>query len=474
VRILFLVHNLGRTRHFESVIQGLARRRHTVVLAAARKRKPLKPTKALHGEERVEVTACPVRRIDRWERHAEPLRRIGDHLRFFDPRCAHMGKIAARAATYTPPEWRATLQRRPWIRARWSTLARAVAAADRLIPPDPYFEMYLKAERADLLLVTPLVDFSSYQADYLRAAHRLGIPAAFLPFSWDNLTNRGLIRGMPDRVFVWNEHQRREAIDLHDVPAERVVVTGAPRFDAFIALRPATTRRQFCDMLGLDADRPLLLYVCSSGFVAPREVEFVRRWVEELRRSADPELRKSGVVVRPHPANQEQWTDDALADLPGVALWREKSEMNADQGLYDSLYHAIAVAGLNTSAMIEAAIVERPVYSVSPPEFAGGQGETMHFSYLLAENGGPVRTGATLAEHFSQMAADRADRDGIRERSRAFVASFVRPRGLERPATEVMIEELERLGVTPKKRERTALGHSLARKALLTLLDARR
>jgi hypothetical protein len=78
LRILFLVHNLGKTRHFEGVIRGLAARGHTVAVAAARKRKPLRPTKALHDEPRVEVITCPTRRVDRWADVATPLRSARD------------------------------------------------------------------------------------------------------------------------------------------------------------------------------------------------------------------------------------------------------------------------------------------------------------------------------------------------------------------------------------------------------------
>jgi hypothetical protein len=382
-----------------------------------------------------------------------------------------MSKIAARAAEYAPAEWRAAVERHPSLRRRWRLVQRGLGAAERLIPPDRYFELYLKAEQADLLLVTPLVDFNSYQADYIKAAHRLGVPAVFVPFSWDNLTNRGLICEAPDRVLVWNAHQQQEAVALHGMPEERVVITGAPRFDAFMALTPSSERTAFCASIALDPGRPFLLYTCSSKFVAPREVEFVRSWISALRHSPDPLVQGCGVLVRPHPAHKEQWTDDALAGLPGVALWGEKGEMNADQGLYDSLYHAAAIAGLNTSAMIEAAIVGRAVFIVSAPEFAGGQAETMHFSYLLAEHGGPAVAAESLPEHVAQIADGLRDTAGTVERSRRFVASFVRPRGLDRPATDVVVEELEQIAASGKKRRRTPLWHYPARTGLFAILE---
>lgn len=473
LRILFLVHNLGKTRHFEGVISGLTRRRHTVVLAAARKRKPLKPTKTLHEDQRVEVIACPTRRIDRWRDYATPLRRARDYLRFLDPRYANATKLATRAAEYAPEGWSATFDRHPWLRRHWKIAQKALTLAESIIPPDQYFELFVKAERPDLVLVTPLVDFGSYQTDYVKAAHRLGVPVAFLPFSWDNLTNRGLIRVPPDRVLVWNEHQKRETIDLHGVPADRVVVTGAPRFDDFIALRPSTTREEFCAGVGLASSRPLLLYTCSSKFVAPREVEFIRRWIGELRASEDASLRDCGVIVRPHPAHREQWETEDLSDLPGVTLWSEKSNMTADQGLFDSLYHAAAVIGLNTSAMIEAAIVGRPVYTVAAPEFAGGTRGTIHFHYLLAEYGGIVSLAESLEEHFRQLASGVHGDPTIAERCRQFVEAFVRPRGLRVPAAPVMVDEIERAGALRKRPRRTPPWHYPARWLVFAAARAR-
>lgn len=184
MRILFLVHNLGKTRHFEGVIRGLTSRGHTVLVAAARKRRPLKPTKTLHDDPRLEVLACPTRRVDGWQDLALALRRARDRLRFLDPRYARATKLAARAAEYAPTGWADAFARRPWLRGNWRIAQRGLALAEAVMPIERYFELYLRAEHADLLLITPLVDFGSYQTDYVKAAHRIGLPVAFLPLRW--------------------------------------------------------------------------------------------------------------------------------------------------------------------------------------------------------------------------------------------------------------------------------------------------
>src|SRR5207248_1363799 len=66
---------------------------------------------------------------------------------------------------------------------------------------------------------------------------------------------------------------------------------------------------------------------------------------------------------------------------------------------YDSIHHSAAVVGLNTTAMIEAAIVGRPVLTVLDPEYEAVQHGTLHFRYLLETGGGVLRVAETLSEH---------------------------------------------------------------------------
>ena len=481
MRILFFLNNMSKARHFDSVIQMLAERGHTVVLASARQRRPLALPKNLslankslieRGLGRIEVTSCPVHRVDRWQHVAPAMRQARDYLRFQDPRYAHAAKLESRSAEHAPKGWLRYLRRHPWVARHWRVVARVLALVEDVMPSEKLFDLFIVYERPDVVLVTPLVDYGSYQTDYVKSAHRVGVPVAFVPFSWDNLTNRGLIRVEPDRVLVWNEIQKQEAIDLHGVSPDRVVVTGAPRFDEFFAMRPSTARDAFCRRIGIDPGAPFLLYLCSSEFVAPREVEFVTRWISHLRQSSDADVRATGVLVRPHPAHLKQWSGVDLSGLKNVALWKEKETMNADQGLHDSLHHSSAVVGLNTSAMIEAGILDRPVLTLVLEEFSGGQEGTLHFHYLRAANGGLLHEAHSFAEHVDQLRAVlRAPSAG--EQAQRFVEAFVRPRGLSSPVTPIMVEEIERTARLPKRPRRAKLWHYAARGGLRAALMLR-
>lgn len=484
MRILFFLNNVSKSRHFDGVIRLLAERGHTVVLAAERQRnRPLWLPKNLtvanrelvqrRASGRIEVTPCPVRRIDEWRSIAPAIRRARDYVRFLDPRYAGASKLERRSAEQTPAAWRRFLRERPWASRHWRLLSRVLAFVERAIPVETLFELFIRYEEPDVVVVTPLVDYGSYQTDYVKAAHRIGVPVVFAPFSWDNLTNRGLIRVPPDRTLVWNDIQQREAIELHDVDPETIVITGAPRFDEFFAMRPAATRQRFVRELGLDPAVPLILYICSSEFVAPHEVPFVRRWIESVRGSADPVLRSAAILVRPHPANARQWKDVDLSGYAGVALWSDKETMNSDQGLYDSLFHASVCVGLNTSAMIEAGIVEKPVLTLVSEEFAGGQEETLHFHYLRASNGGLLTEARTLEEHLTQLAS-AVQRGAASPQIRRFVKRFVRPRGIDTEVAPIMADEIERAAGLVKRARSAGPGRYAVQWALRAALAVRR
>jgi hypothetical protein len=318
-------------------------------------------------------------------------------------------------------------------------------------------------ERPDLLMLTPLLYFGSQQADYVRAARARGIPSVLCVGSWDHLTTKGLIHEVPDRVVVWNEAQREEAERFHGVPRDRVVVTGAQAYDHWFSTSPSTARDEFCRRVGLRPDRPFLLYLCSSPFIAPHEVPFVRRWLRALRESPHEGLRSIGVLVRPHPQNSAQWQGVDLAqhaghpsggDAHGVAVWPRGGANPVDAAAradyYDSMFHSLAVVGINTSALIESGIVGRMVFSVTADDFAATQEGTLHFQHLKSVNGGLLHLASSLEEHTAQLAHLLDDIPGRAHPPRGFIQSFIRPHGLDQPATPRVVDAIEQLGASSR------------------------
>jgi hypothetical protein len=449
VRIFFSMWHLGSFRMYEPVIRDLAGRGHEIHVALGRA-EGLGWGKALDNL----VADCPTvswswlspPTAAFWAEIAKTIRLWADYLRYFHTDYDQTPKLKARAEERLPPRL-VRISNRPAFRREGPRrrLLGALRALERALPPVPEIDAELEARRPDLLVVTPLVYLGSSQFEVLRAALTRGIRTVYAVGSWDHLSSKALIRDMPQRVFVWNETQKNEALRLHGVPPERVVVTGAQCYDQWFDRRPVRPRAEFCRRVGLTDDRPYLLYVCSALFWgSPIEAEFVRRWVQSLRESAHPELRDVGVLIRPHPARMDEWNAIDLSPFPHVTLYGSNPVDGASKDDYfESLYYSSAVVGLNTSAFLEGAVVGRPVHTVLLPEFQENQEGVLHFHYLLTVGGGVLQTGRTFEEHHDRLV------ESLRHPSAApgaqFVREFVRPAGLDVPATPVFSDAIEAL-----------------------------
>jgi hypothetical protein len=454
MRILFVMRHGGYVRNFEWVLRTLAERGHHVHLGFERGRAASMAERIERGradfplpERLLEDTGGAVdhglvpTRADRWRGLAFGLRQSVSYLRYVSPAYRDAAKLRERWARGTP-RLVVALGRVGWLR---TPLERVLRRAERLIPRDREIDEHLREGGYDLVLLTPLVDGAT-QHDWLRSAQALGVPSALAVASWDNLTNKGVLFDRPGRTYVWNEIQRREAVELHGLEPDSVAALGASVFDHWFDWEPSRTREEFCLEVGLDPRRPFLLYVCSSGFIAADERPIVAAWVEALR--VDPELADTGVLVRPHPTNGARWAEHPLGVFRNVAVWPRVGEDPTDDarraGFYDSIHHSAAVVGANTTALIDAAIVGRRTYSVLLPELKGAQEQTLHFQYLLPENGGALTVARSLDEHLGQLRALLAGGvggDGWREE---FLKSFVRPLGLDRPVAPLVVADLER------------------------------
>jgi hypothetical protein len=452
LKIVFFMRHRGYVRNFESTLVGLVERGHDVVVALGDVATPWLGSAPATSHPL--AAACPAIEFRPAPRQrgvatvlGRRLRVARDYLRFLSPAYDHAEPLRARARGKAPLSIRA-LVHLPGIRSRsgLARLDRALGRLERRLPRPKEIDRFLAAEAPDAVLVTPLVELGSPQTAIVRAARAAGIPVALCVASWDNLTNKGGVREELDLVAVWNEPQRREAIELHGVPPERVVATGANAYDHWFEWEPATSPEEFCARVGLPADRPFVLYVGSSRFIAPDEVPFVTRWLQFIR--SHPALHELGVLIRPHPQNATQWEDFDASAIAGVAIHprggQDPVDRTAKSSFYDSIYHSAGVVGINTSALIESAIVGRTVYTLALPDVRRGQEGTLHFRHLVQAGGGVLEVAHSLEEHAAQLQRGLEMPEAF-DRNRGFLEEFVRPFGLDTPAAPRLIEAIEQL-----------------------------
>jgi hypothetical protein len=288
---------------------------------------------------------------------------------------------------------------------------------------------WLEERRADVAVLTPVVETGSPQVEWIRAARRRQMPCCVAISSWDSLVTKGGLYLNPDAIAVWNDAQERWARELHDVDAHTVRVVGAYAFDRWYGSAPSRTRAEFARAASFDPEEPYLLYVCSSPFIAPDEERQVVQCIQAIR-EGPPTLQGLQVVVREHPLAAGRMTA-AFERFDGVQVFPDTGTNPVDRAsqadYFDSVFHSDAVVGVNTSAFLEAAIINRPVHAHLPQHDADNQLQMAHLASLTTDKGGPVTVSRTATELRASLARIMADSSPWHEANATFAAALAGP-----------------------------------------------
>jgi CDP-glycerol glycerophosphotransferase (TagB/SpsB family) len=261
--------------------------------------------------------------------------------------------------------------------------------------------------------------------------------------SWDNPTTKGTFHVIPDLTVAWNDPLVGEVEALHDVPRNKTFVSGAPTFDFWFAMSPSSDFKGFAERVGIDRFKPFVLYLCSSNYIAANEHLFVSEFARTLKEN--PKTKDIGVVVRPHPLNASIWHNQETQDMviwPRAGEWVDSPQ--AKQDYFDTIFHSQAVVAVNTSAFLEAAILDKPCITVMTDDSKSKQAGLGHFQHLM--NGGFLEIATSYSEAATLVADIFIGRDSKQAQRQRFVREFIRPRGIHRPASQILADVIEALG----------------------------
>jgi hypothetical protein len=465
LKVLFFLRGVQYTRVFENFMRELLERGHRLHVVLALEKRGFADRTHLFDEFSAKYEHFSWEQLNRreglWAEAAVALRHALDYLRYLEPEFADAHPLRERAAERAPSAIRVAvagpLRGQVGRRLVGALLGRIEASVP--VPRD--LVDLVERESPDVALVSPLVGLGSIEVDHLRAAQRCGVPTVLPVASWDNLSNKGVLHDRPTTTIVWNPTQVGEAVRLHGVPPEQVVAVGAHSFDHWFDWQPSVSKEGLADRLGLDPERPIILYVGSSYFIAGDETVFVREWLDHVRR--DPRLAECAVALRPHPYNTIGWDDSDLAEPGRTVIWPrggalpDRDDTKAEY--FDQLFHAAAIVGINTSALVEAAILRKPILTLDDNRFPAQRG-TLHFGYIAYDEAcgtGVVQTARSWAQHLDDLAAAVHGERSHVERCDRFVAAFVRPLGRDvaaAPAAVAVVESAAAALVTRAPRPR--------------------
>jgi len=279
----------------------------------------------------------------------------------------------------------------------------------------------LRRERPDVAVFSRL--FFTDEIPLMRAAARAGIPTVGVVASWDNLTTKGPLLPRLDRLVVWNDLMREEAVRYHGYRPEQITVTGAPHHDAVFSGRERlTTREELFARLGLNPAKRLVTYAGEDPIIAPDAPHYVELLYKFLR---EGRLRGAcQLLVRPHPQDDPRRFDGfrgrpgVVVDLPGrpsQGHWMDMSRRDLLH-LYATMQWSDVVVNVTSTIVLDAAFFDTPTvcigfsYSAAPTFYQSPLRffEMDHFRYVMRAGATTLVTSETeLLDAVNGYLADR-------------------------------------------------------------------
>ncbi len=329
-----------------------------------------------------------------------------------------------------------------WIRAK-RLLAGVIAPSilrpgtrydvvDKMIAhrhADQLFERY-----RPVLLVgsSPGLIFS--EIPLLRTAVRRRVRTIVVDPSWDNFTNKLIPVRRADRLVVWNEIMKEQAVALHGYAPGQVRVSGPPHWDRYFRSGPPVSRGTFFARVGADPDRRLITVTTTP---APLYSHF-DRVIGALKAAIDDgRLGHAQILVRLHPRDRlDRYAEfrgvaHVIVEKPFKATVKSGDGLDVDitsdsqQHLADTLRHSDVIVTVASTIGIEASIFDTPVVDVAfdgetPVEAAQSVRRYYrftHYANILRRHA--TRTAETpeaMVEHVARYLADPSlDREGRRQ-----------------------------------------------------------
>lgn len=452
MRILFVSGTYSNYYAIDDVIRRLLQRGHDVRLILGMEKKITISDDALQKSinELPGLVVEPLRTRKFLKRFTRDLRELLNYAHVLKNEEIRRWDVAKWSRFLPPVLWRLANSSRGKRLLKTPRVRSWLRVIEQKIPSDGGIRKHIQKHQPDIVIVMPLINPNSKENEYLRAAQSLGIPVVYSMVSWDNISSKGTFHGLPDHSIVWNEPLAEELTHLHGIPRRTIHITGAPRFEQLLSKTNGhlVSRSEFCKQAGLNANKPYILYVGSTFLVNAEYKKDLNEGAIILEIAAamekNPHTKNFNILVRPHPANSS-FVESLLGQgRNNIFVYPRSGELPDTEEkrarYYNSIYHSIAVAGVNTTAFLESSALDKPCITVQTPEF----GETQmlpHFHHLVEADFLEIAHSAQgLAEIVRKISTGVDSRSAQR---REFVRNFLRPRGIS--AVDAYIETIEKI-----------------------------
>lgn len=224
------------------------------------------------------------------------------------------------------------------------------------------FKQLFESYNPDLIFATDVQN--ELDVRLLQEAKKAGIKAIGMVRSWDNLTTKGMLRIIPDRLVVHNEIIKKEAMRYSYVPAENISVIGIPHYDRY-ARGPTKTKEEFFRAYNFDVNKKLIIVgPVGNRYIHENQTD---RYALEILSELD-----LNILVRIPPCDVVNYDGfssrkaKVAFDQAGFSSWKGGRKLNEisrddEDRLINSLHWSDLVVSHLSTMCIDAAFFDKPI-----------------------------------------------------------------------------------------------------------------
>jgi hypothetical protein len=235
-----------------------------------------------------------------------------------------------------------------------------------------YYKKMIKEYKPDLVIFsTP--GQKLHDLPLLYECISSGIGTISPVYSWDNLTAKGPFIFPVDKLVVWNEIMRQEAIVYHGYEKSHVDISGVPVFDPYVrVLNEGDEKESFRRSVGVDVEKPLItVTTVPQIFFGNCHVSMLERLEMFMDNRRIPEC---SILLRPHPKDMTDYSVfknssrikvDTYGSSPDSSLQNWIPHEDNIVHLGRTMKYSDVVVNIGSTITIDAACFDTPVINIA-------------------------------------------------------------------------------------------------------------
>lgn len=313
----------------------------------------------------------------------------------------------------------------------------------KVIRPNKDIVSFLKIFSPDRVFFCPLNMRFGTEIEYLKACIYLNIPRYLIVYSWDNLTTKGKIPfNNLNKVFLFNEYQKLDATNYHNINPTNIHISGSTFFDNWFEFVSKNIPSSSIDTPIINQN--YILYLGSSSNIAKDETWVLDALIQVMNKSLNEYIQNIHIVIRPHPANFKIY--EKYKNYEKIHLISEDNLLPNNKNDYlkfkNYIHHSLLNICINSSAIIDSIINKKKVLSPIIEEYTSTQKDAIHFKYLY--NSGLIDTLRRL-DDFEDYLISYLEKNELFIRQNKvdeFIRLFINPTAFEKRASDIIYEEI--------------------------------